>query len=81
MKNGMMISCKEATILLVMKNHETLSMWDKMRLSLHLSMCRFCSLFEKQNNIIDKKVAELDEKIPSYLTEESKEKILHQIEN
>lgn len=80
MSNRIMISCKDATHLVVKKNHEALTMWDKMRLLMHLSMCRFCSLFEKQNKIIDEKVAELDEKTPSHLTEESKEKILHQIE-
>ncbi len=81
MMNKIMLSCKDATHLVVKKNHETLNMWDKMKLFMHLSMCRFCSLFEKQNKIIDEKVAELDEKAPSHLTEESKEKILHHIEN
>ena len=61
MKNGIMITCKDATHLVVKKNHEALNMWDKMRLFMHLSMCKFCSLFEKHNKIIDERTRELAE--------------------
>jgi hypothetical protein len=80
MKKGLMITCKDATQLVVKRNHETLSMWDRMRLKMHLSMCRFCSLFEKQNRIIDEQVAKLDEISPAHMPGESKEKILHEIQ-
>jgi len=80
MKNGIMITCKDATHLVVKKNHDALSMWDKMRLFMHLSMCKFCSLFEKHNKIIDKHIANLDDKSPAHMTQDSKEKILHELE-
>ena len=80
MKKGLMITCKDATQLVVKKNHEVLNMWDRMRLLMHLSMCRFCSLFEKQNRIIDEHAAKLDEISPTHMTQDSKEKILHELE-
>jgi len=80
MKNGIMITCKDATHLVVKKNHEALNMWNRMRLIMHLSMCRFCSLFEKQNKIIDEQTAKLDEVSPAHMTKDSKEKVLHELE-
>ena len=61
MKKGMMISCKDATELVVRKDIEELSWWDKMRLSFHLAMCRFCNLFRKQSAVIDAASLELDD--------------------
>jgi hypothetical protein len=80
MKKGMMLSCKDATYLVVKKEHEKLSMWDKMRIFMHLSMCKYCSLFEKQNKFIDDQVAKLDEVTPSKLDRDTKTKILEDIQ-
>ena len=60
----MMISCEDATELVIRKSQEKLSAWNKIRLMFHLAMCKLCSLFEKQNAIIDNLAANLDEKGP-----------------
>ncbi len=54
-----MISCEDATQLVVMKNGESLRFYDRMRLRAHLMMCKYCSRFEEQNRIIDEHIKEL----------------------
>jgi len=80
MKKGIMLSCEDTTHLVVKKAYEKLSMWDKMRLFMHLRMCKYCSLFEKQNKFIDEQVAKLDEASINDLSQETKEKILKDIQ-
>ena len=48
--------------MVVRRQTEKLGLLDRMNLWMHLSMCRLCSLFAKQNALIDKSVKELDEK-------------------
>jgi len=79
MKNGMMMSCKEATEMVIRKSEEKLSMGNQLRLMVHLAMCKFCSMFEKQNKIIDAMATELDDKFPEKMPESAKQKILHEI--
>ena len=75
----MMISCKDATELVIRKSEEKLSMGNKFRLMLHLAMCKFCSMFAKQNKIIDAMASGLDDKVPDKMPESAKQKILHEI--
>jgi len=79
MKKGMMISCEDATGLVIRKSEEKLSLKDKFRLMFHLAMCKFCSMFAKQNKIIDTMVSGLDDKVPEKMPESAKQKILHEI--
>lgn len=79
MKKGFMISCEDATEMVVRKSEEKLSGYDKFRLFFHLMMCKFCSLFEKQNKIIDEASSHLDEKVSKQFPVASKEKILQEI--
>ena len=80
MKKGIMLSCEDTTHLVVKKAYEKLGMWDRMRIFMHLSMCKYCSLFEKQNKFIDDKVAKLDDAAINDLSKETKEKILKDIQ-
>lgn len=80
MKKGMMLSCEDTTHLVVKKAYEKLGWWDKMRLFMHLGMCKYCSLFEKQNKLIDDQVANLDESGINKLDQEMKDKILEDIQ-
>ncbi|MBK7229913.1 MAG: hypothetical protein IPH97_13835 [Ignavibacteriales bacterium] len=50
----LMITCKEATMLSVQKAEITLSFSDRMRLFIHLLVCQYCRLFNKQNKMIDR---------------------------
>lgn len=79
MKKGMMISCEDATKLVVMKSQETLSGWDKFRLAFHLAMCKFCRLFQKQNSTIDEAVKELDKHTHAHLPEKAKHRIADEV--
>ncbi|MCD4731312.1 MAG: hypothetical protein K8R74_11970 [Bacteroidales bacterium] len=80
MKKGIMLSCEDATHLVVKKAYEKLSLWDRMRIFMHLSMCKYCSLFEKQNKFLDDQVAKLDEASQSKLDQDTKTKILEDIQ-
>mgnify|MGYP001102779299 FL=1 len=52
-KKKLLISCKEATMLSVQKAKITLSFTDRMRLFIHLLICQYCRLFDKQIKMID----------------------------
>jgi hypothetical protein len=80
MKKGFMLSCEDTTHLVVKKAYEKLGMWDRMRIFLHLSMCKYCSLFEKQNKFIDEKVAKLDDVSLNKLNQDKKTTILKDIQ-
>ena len=80
MKKGIMLSCEDTTHLVVKKAYEKLGWWDRMRIFMHLSMCKYCSLFEKQNKFIDDQVAKLDETSLSKLDQDTKTKILEDIQ-
>ena len=56
-KNKLMITCKEATMLSVQKVEINLSFSDRMRLFIHLLVCQYCRLFDKQSKIIDKLIS------------------------
>lgn len=49
-----MITCKEATMLSVQKAEINLSFSDRFRLFMHLLVCQYCRLFDKQSKMIDK---------------------------
>ena len=74
-----MISCEDATELVIRKSQEKLNFWNKFRLMFHLAMCKFCSLFEKQNAIIDQLAAGLDEKEPEKMPEQVRQKIMKEV--
>ncbi|MEZ5083493.1 MAG: hypothetical protein R2750_08595 [Bacteroidales bacterium] len=79
MNKGMMISCEDATKLVIMKSQERLSGWNVFRLALHLAMCKFCSLFQKQNSAIDDAAKELDNHRHFHLPENAKHRIMDEI--
>ena len=74
-----MLSCQDTTFLVVKKGQEKLGMWDKMRIFMHLSMCKYCNLFARQNKFIDEQVAKLDDTEINKLKPDVKEKILEDI--
>ncbi|WP_304131332.1 hypothetical protein [Ignavibacterium album] len=52
-KKKLLINCKEATMLSVQKAEINLSFTDRMRLFIHLLICQYCRLFDKQIKMID----------------------------
>lgn len=80
MKKGIMLSCEDTTLLVVKNASKKLSMWDRMRMYMHLVMCKYCSLFAKQNKFIDEQVAKLDDTDLNKLNQNTKTKILEDIQ-
>ncbi|MBN8718414.1 MAG: hypothetical protein J0H85_03155 [Sediminibacterium magnilacihabitans] len=52
MMKYLMVNCKEATFLMAKKEEGKLTFIEKMKLSMHTSMCSFCKKFEKQTSKI-----------------------------
>ncbi len=50
----MMISCRKATELIEKRSLFGLTVFEKVNLVLHTSMCDACTLYEKQSKTIDK---------------------------
>jgi len=48
-----MLNCEKASELVIKKEENKISTIDKMRLWMHLQMCRFCREFEIQNKFIN----------------------------
>ena len=71
MMKYMMISCKEATFLMGKKEEGRLSFIEKMKLSVHTSMCSLCRKFEKQTVRIGKesKHVHADDHLPVFAKE------------
>ena len=47
-----MVSCKEATYLMGLKEEGKLSTLNRLKLNMHTSMCAFCKRFEEQAKVI-----------------------------
>ena len=54
MKNKIMISCDEATALSDKSQYEKLSWSEKLKLDLHLLLCKHCRTYAMQNNYVTK---------------------------
>lgn len=52
MMKYLMVNCREATFLMAKKEEGKLTLLEKMKLSMHTSMCSFCKKFEKQTSKI-----------------------------
>ena len=52
--NKIMLSCKKATELVERKHENKLTLKEGFQLSLHLLMCKTCSVYEKQSKLLNK---------------------------
>ena len=78
----MMLSCRKATELVEKRAVQGLTTTERIRLRVHLSMCRACSGFEHQSRVIDKALTRLmhqSEADNGSLDEEAKERIRQRI--
>jgi hypothetical protein len=77
-------NCKQATLLIIKKKEQRLSIVEKVRLFVHLLFCDPCKRFVKQSEIIDHSLHNCEEMLfehPVYtLPEEFRKKIQHQLE-
>ena len=74
-----MITCKEATNFISIKEEGKLSFKQRIQLLLHLGICSLCELFYKQNKIITQRSAHLDEHTNATLSQPEKEAIIKRI--
>ena len=51
-KKSFMITCLDATLFVSRKEEKKLSFTELLKLYLHLAICEFCRLFEKQNKFM-----------------------------
>lgn len=68
--NIMMISCKKAADLTCASLDRPLTLWEAVRLRLHLSMCAACKAFQLQNKAL-LKLFELRFRDPVYAKQEA----------
>lgn len=54
------LSCLKATELMEKKLHFEVSFKDKLQLKVHKMMCSACTNYEKQNLLIERSIANLD---------------------
>ena len=77
-----MLSCRKATELVEKRAVQGLTTTERIRLRVHLSMCRACSGFEHQSQVLDKALTRMmhqSEADNGSLDEEAKERIRQKI--
>lgn len=58
LRNILMLSCKKAAELIEKKLQKPLSTTEQMQLSMHTKMCKACSNYQSQQNLIDQALRE-----------------------
>ncbi len=53
-----MLSCKQATFFSSVKNYRKLNVMNRIQLKLHLMACKNCYEYDRQSQIIDKKLSD-----------------------
>ena len=69
----MMLSCDNATFLMIKKDYQKLKCKENLQLNMHLMGCKFCRAFNKQNAIISEHLEKLKDIPPAFkLSDEKK---------
>lgn len=77
----MKISCDEATTICDKSQYREASFMERIKLSLHLFICKTCGLYSKQNNVMSKCYGKLKKhKNCTCLSDDEKQKMEHEIE-
>ncbi|MBK3519316.1 anti-sigma factor family protein [Carboxylicivirga marina] len=79
-KGKMMISCKEATFLISKKQQDKLTRIEKIQLTFHLMMCKYCRRFERQTKFITKAIKKMNRRVekqgvPMQMTDAQKQQL------
>ena len=54
MSNKFFINCDEATAICNKNQYKEATLWEKIRLGIHLFICKKCGQYSKQNTILTK---------------------------
>lgn len=76
-----MISCDEATTISDQKQYNEAKFWDRIKMGIHVMMCKKCYIYDKQNKVLSKiiEVHKLTDKPESTLKVEDKKVMQHKI--
>ncbi|MFT4876031.1 MAG: hypothetical protein ACI9AU_000946 [Bacteroidia bacterium] len=76
-----MVSCKQAAMLGAKASFNALTIFEKMKLKMHVKMCIACQSYKANSELIDEAVAKiLEEKQELSLSAEQRKKILDAIQ-
>ena len=78
----MKLTCDQATEICDKSQYSEATLWEKIKLNLHLFLCKNCGLYSKQNNVMTKcyeKHSKKECNNKTCLCEEEKELMQHQI--
>ena len=72
----MKLTCDEATAICDKSQYKEASLWEKIKLSIHLFLCKKCGLYSKQNKVMSscyQKLKDAECSKTSHLKQEEKE--------
>lgn len=82
--NKIMLDCDVATLLITKREFVKLGKLDKLRLAMHLRVCKYCRQFAKQSSIISIQISELkkidNKNLHHHLSEKQKISIINKLE-
>ena len=59
LKNKILLTCKDATLLACKDQENAITFREKIQLKFHLLVCKFCALFYKQSNLVDQHLTKM----------------------
>ncbi len=77
--NIIWLSCERATFLMSKKEEGKISLKERLQLRLHLSLCDFCTRFQKQTSFFTKNAPHVHEHVDVKLSDEKKAEIKQQL--
>lgn len=80
MKNNILYNCRKATYMVAQREEGKLNATQHIRLWLHLSMCKACSLFSKQTAFLSTAAKQI-QNIEINLPETKKLEIIEKLKN
>ncbi len=69
----LILTCKKATYYISLKEEGRLNFIQLIQLRIHITVCVFCRLFEKQSAFFTKNAVHLEDHCPAPLSREAKE--------
>jgi hypothetical protein len=69
----LILTCKKATYFISLKEEGRLTFIQRIQLRIHIAVCVFCRLFEKQAAFFTKNAVHLQDHCPAPLSREAKE--------
>ena len=78
MMDMLMLSCTKATALIDRRTIAGLTVAEKMQLAMHTSMCKYCTRYQKQSELIDKLLNRyIGGRVPNHSSSELEERIIN----